>query len=181
MAKNLIPPRHWLEDIVSTIQRIFENVREISTNLRPPVLDHQGILVTIHWFCRQFQRIHSGIRLDKQLHMKEADVPESLKIVIYRVLQEALNRLVKHAKPDHIRISLKEADDTIYLSIEGDGQGFDIDEILSEENSAWGGGFVSMIERVKLSGGVFSAESKKGTGAVIRASWPCQKKPPFEQ
>lgn len=175
IAKNLIPTRPLLEEIVSTIQRIFENVREISTNLRPPGLDHLGILATIHWFCRQFQRIHSGIRLDTQLHIQETDVPESLKIVIYRVLEEVLNNLVKHTKPDHIRISLEEADNSIHLSFEGNGQGFDIDEILGEESSAGSAGPVTMRERVGLSGGVFSAESMKGTGAVIRASWPGQK------
>ncbi len=175
MAKNPIPPGALLEDAVSMIQHILENVREISTNLRPPVLDHLGILATIHWFCKRFQTIHTGIQLEKQLHMEEADVPESLKIVIYRVLQEALNKLVKHSKAAHIRVSLEEGDNTIYLSIEGNGQGFDIDEILGEKSSAGSEGPATMKERTELSGGVFSAESKVETGAVIRASWPYQR------
>ncbi len=102
-------------------------------------------------------------------------MPESLKIVIYRVLQEALDILVEHTKPDHVRVALEEADNTICLSIEGNGQGFDMDEILGEESPAGSIGPVTMKERVILSGGVFSAEAKEETGALIRASWPCQR------
>jgi signal transduction histidine kinase len=61
------------------------------------------------------------------------------------------------------------------LSIEGNGQGFDIDEILGEKSSAGSEGPVTMRERTELSGGVFSVGSKEETVAVIRASWPCQR------
>lgn len=73
------------------VQLASEEVRQIHTNLRPSLLDDLGIMSTISWFCREFEKLYSAIRIEKQIHVEKQDVPESLKIVIFRILQEALN------------------------------------------------------------------------------------------
>jgi signal transduction histidine kinase len=98
-------------------------------------------------------------------------VPPSLKIVIYRISQEALNNIVKHSKADQVTLSLRKTGDPIELAIRDNGQGFDLEEALSKGGYERGLGLSSMRERVELTGGSFSIESNKGAGTVIRATW----------
>jgi signal transduction histidine kinase len=95
-----------------------------------------------------------------------------LKTVIYRVLQEALNNVAKHSGADSITIFLTKRNDTIELTIEDNGRGFDLKEALDVDGSKRGFGLGSMKERLELSGGSFSLESVRREGTTIRASWP---------
>ena len=97
---------------------------------------------------------------------------DSLKIVIFRILQEALNNIAKHSQANRVRFFLKETDGKIEMAIHDNGTGFDIDQVLSSELSERGLGLASMKERAELPRGSFSLESQKGTGTTLRASWP---------
>ena len=99
-------------------------------------------------------------------------MPDALKTVIYRVLQEGLNNVAKHSEADLVLLSLRKRNKRIEMAIEDNGLGFDLDEVLSVENSRRGLGLASMKERTELSGGSFAIHSVKGTGSTIRASWP---------
>jgi signal transduction histidine kinase len=99
-------------------------------------------------------------------------VPEFLKAVAYRIAQEALNNILKHSKADLVSLSLRKTNNAIELTIQDNGQGFDVQEVLSMESSMRGLGLSSMRERAELSGGSFVIESARGKGTVIRASWP---------
>lgn len=160
-----------LTTLIPLIQESIEEVRKIAVDLRPSVLDDLGILATISWFCREFQTIYSGIRIEQQIHIQEDEVPEPLKTAIYRVLQEALNNVAKHSRADLACLSLRKTENTIELAIEDDGLGFSLEEKLSVESSQRGLGLASMKERTELSGGSFAVESVKGTGTIVRAIW----------
>jgi len=99
-------------------------------------------------------------------------VPHSLKTVIYRISQEALNNIAKHSKADLVTLSLRKTDGPIELTVQDNGQGFDVEEIFSMESYKKGLGFGSMRERTELSGGSFTIESIQGKGTTIHASWP---------
>jgi signal transduction histidine kinase len=161
-----------LEPVVPTVQQAVEEVRRISRNLRPSLLDDLGLLATISWFCREFQGIFSQIRIEKQIDIQEDDVPDFLKIVIYRILQEALNNIAKHSQATLGWLSLKRKDGQIELAIKDNGIGFDLENVLSGDQSERGLGLASMKERTQLSGGSFSIESTKGKGTTIHAKWP---------
>jgi PAS domain S-box-containing protein len=162
-----------LEAVVPVAQEAVEEVRRISRNLRPSILDDLGILATISWLCREVETIYSGIRIEKQMDIEEHDMPESLKIVTYRVLQESFNNIAKHSHATLVELSLKGTDGKIELAIADNGVGFDVEQVLSGEQSKKGIGLAGMKERTELSGGSFSVESHKGAGSTIRASWPC--------
>ena len=166
-----------LRSIVSMIQEAAAEVRRIEKTLRPPVLDNLGILPTISWFCREFQSVFEGIRIEQEIKVSETDVPESLKIVIFRLLQEALNNIGKHSKADTVRLRLARKDTRLELLIEDNGQGFALEEVSSTSGSARGLGLVSMRERAALSGGVCSIDSARGRGTTVRATWPCEDGP----
>jgi signal transduction histidine kinase len=162
-----------LESIVPLAQGAVEEVRRISRNLRPSILDDLGILTTISWLCQEFETIYSGVGIERQIHIQETDVPDSLKIVIFRIIQEALNNVAKHSQADQVDLSLKVADGTLDLAIEDNGVGFDFDKVASDKEFDIGLGLASMKERTTLSNGAFSIESQKGSGTSIRASWQC--------
>lgn len=170
-----------LEAMIPVIQDAIEEVRRISMDLRPSILDDLGILVTITWFCREFQSIYSAIRIEKQISLEENEVPEPLKIVIFRILQEALNNVAKHSEADFVRIFLEKKGESIELSITDNGVGFDRDRVFSAENGGRGFGLASMKERAESFGGTFYIEGGGGGRTVIRASWPDDSSKPIRK
>lgn len=161
-----------LELIIPLIQDTVEEVRRITMDLRPSTLDYLGILATIAWLSREFQKTYSRIHVDRKINIEENDVPESLKIVIYRVLQEALNNVAKHSGADLVRVCLDKTDGNLELSIEDNGEGFEIEQALTVDTYERGFGLGSMRERIELSGGILVIDSGKGRGTIVRASWP---------
>ena len=161
-----------LEGILPMLQGVIQEARRIQMALRPSMLDDLGILATINWFCRQFESTYSYIHIQQEIDIKENEVPDSLRTVIYRLLQEAMNNIAKYSKADRVNLLLRKTETVIELGIQDNGQGFDLEEASSRKGSAKGLGLESMRERAELSGGSFSIESSKGAGTVIRATWP---------
>ena len=160
-----------LKTLIPVVQQASEEVRRIHTDLRPPLLDDLGIVSTISWFCREFGKLYSGIQIEKSFDIEEKVVPEPLKIVMFRVIQEALNNAAKYARAELVTVSLRETDGQIELVIEDNGQGFDVEDVRSVKGSRVGFGLTSMKERTELSGGTLAIESTPGAGTVVRASW----------
>jgi signal transduction histidine kinase len=129
-------------------------------------------LATLGWFCREYQKIYSHIHIEKEIGLQEDEVSNTLKTVIYRLAQEAMNNVAKHSRADLIHLSLGKKEDRMELVIKDNGMGFDLEEILSPKKSKRGLGLSSMRERTELSGGTFVIETTLGAGTVIRASWP---------
>lgn len=157
--------------VLSLIQEGIEETRRIQMALRPSILDDLGIVATLSWFCREFEKVYSGIRIERQIDLREEDVPDSLKTVVYRVVQEALNNIAKHSGAKTVKIRLSREDGALELRIEDDGQGFDPSRIRSEREGMPGFGLTSMRERTELSGGTFTVTSSAGKGTLIRAAW----------
>ena len=158
--------------VIPMIQEAVQESRRIMADLRPSLLDDLGVLAAINWHCREFQKTYSHIRIQKEIEMLEDKVPVSLRTPIYRIMQEALNNIAKHGKANLVNLFLRETDDGIEMVIQDNGQGFDVDEIVSAESHRRGLGLKSMRERAELSGGSFIIESAKGKGTIVRAWWP---------
>jgi signal transduction histidine kinase len=131
-----------------------------------------GLLAAIRSSCRELKELYERIQIETEIGIQEEDVQEPLKIVIYRVLQEALNNVVKHGGADTVRVLLTKTERSLELSIRDNGQGFDPEEKLSGESQMGGMGLVGMKERTELSNGTFEIASEKGKGTVIKAKWP---------
>ena len=164
--------RESLEGLLSTVQNAIEESRRIQSNLRPSMLDDLGILPTIEWHSREYGKMYPHIRIEKRVDLTEEEVPQSLKTVIYRISQEALNNIAKHGNATLVILSLQRRDGSIELAIQDNGQGFNVAETLSRESSKRGLGLSSMKERAELSGGAFAIESILGKGTTLRVSWP---------
>jgi len=161
-----------LEVLISRVQDSIKETRRIMSDLRPSVLDDLGILAAINWFCREYQETYSHIHIEKKIDIPEGKIPDSLKTVIFRISQEALNNIAKHSKAEFVGISLREVGSMIELAVQDNGQGCDLEKNLSEDGSRKGLGLLSMRERAELSGGSFSIESIVGEGTRICVSWP---------
>jgi len=159
------------EAIIPMVRESVEEVRRMQMDLRPSTLDDLGILATLGWFCREYQNIYSHIHIKKEISLQEDEVSNTLKTVIYRLTQEAMNNVAKHSQADLIHLSLRRMENEIQLVIKDNGMGFDLEEILSSGGSKRGLGLSSMRERTELSGGKFLIESTQGKGTTLRASW----------
>jgi PAS domain S-box-containing protein len=162
------------ENIIPSIQKAIEESRRIQMALRPSTLDDLGILPTLNWFCREFQKTYSSIHIKTQINIEEKDVLDHLKTVIYRICQEAFNNIAKHSKAEVATLSLRKTD-KIELVIEDNGRGFDLEEKLFAENPDRGLGLTSMRERAEILGGSFAVESIQGSGTTIRVSLPVER------
>ena len=161
-----------LEATIPIVQEAVEEVRRISRNLRPSILDNLGILATISWLCKEFETVNPAIAVEKQVDLIEDDVPEFLKVIIFRILQEAFNNIARHSQASLVRLTLKTRDSRIDLTIDDNGAGFDMEKVLNRRQLETGIGIASMKERSELSKGAFSIESRKEAGTTVRASWP---------
>jgi signal transduction histidine kinase len=166
MEEGRVTPES-LKALISITQNAIEESRRIMTDLRPSILDDLGIVSTIGWFCREFEKTYSNIRIDKEVVLQEDEVPDPLKIVIFRVLQEAFHNITKYSKAEFVSLCLGKRDCVLELTIKDNGVGFD----LKSSHFRKGLGLTSMRERTELSGGSFTIESTKGAGTVIKASW----------
>ncbi len=155
-----------LEIFTSILNDTIAEVKRMQQNLRPSLLEDLGLLVTIGWLCREFSEAHPGIRVDQNINIEEKEVPASLKVVIFRILQEAINNVAKHSKASLVRLSLNKVSKGIELTLSDDGQGFDV-----KEAPRYGLGLVTMRERAELSSGSFAIESVKEKGSTIRVTW----------
>jgi signal transduction histidine kinase len=160
-----------LESISRILQAAIDEARRVQVALRPSMLDDLGILATINWFCREFESAYFEIHIQKEIDIKEEEVPDSLKIVIYRVLQEAMNNIGKHSRANTVGLSLRKSGGSIELAIRDNGRGFDPAKVHSHTGTARGLGLESMRERVEISGGEFRIDSIIGQGTTIRAIW----------
>ena len=161
-----------LQNIIPKLQDAIVEVRRISMDLRPSILDDIGILATLAWFSREFQAVYEHIRVELKQSIQEADIPNQLKVVIFRIVQEAMNNCAKYGKADNLRISMVNSGKTIELLVVDNGQGFDYAEVLTRNKTVGGGmGLVSMRERAEFSGGKFSLKSGKDKGTRISVVW----------
>jgi signal transduction histidine kinase len=162
-----------LEQIISIVRETIEEAHRISSNLRPSALDDMGLLAAIRSTCRELKELYEGIQIETEIGIQEEDVQEPLKIVVYRVLQEALNNVFKHGgAADTVHVRLTKTERSLELSIRDNGQGFDPAKKRASEGQMGGMGLVGMKERTELSNGTFEIASEKGKGTVIKAKWP---------
>ena len=161
-----------LETLLPMVQSTVEEVQRIAVDLRPFIIDDLGLVATLRWFLRQFQNTYSDIKLDNRISLEEHEIPESLKIVIFRIVQEALNNVSRHSLAKHVQVALRKRKGQVELLIKDDGRGINSLSAASPPRRGGGFGLSSMKERTELSGGIFRLDTGPSLGTCIAASWP---------
>jgi signal transduction histidine kinase len=167
-----VPLACELQALIPMIQEAVEHVRNIYTQMRPALLDDLGILATINWFCREFANTNQRIVVEKEITVSEEEIPGNLKLVIFRIVQEAMGNIASHSGANHVWLKLSKKEDNLLLKIRDDGNGFDMMETASRPRDENGLGLVIMKRRAELLGGILSIESEIGGGTTVRILWP---------
>ncbi|MCF8062427.1 MAG: response regulator [Deltaproteobacteria bacterium] len=161
-----------LTQIIAAIKETMEETQRISTNLRPSILDNMGLLAALDWTARKTREFYGSMEVQTAWDLPEDEIPDSLKIVLFRLVQESLNNAVKHSGADRISVSLCKTERELEMSVQDNGRGFGSKHRGPEENEGRGMGLDGMMERVELSGGRIDIRSNPGQGTTITASWP---------
>ena len=140
-------------------------VRNVMAELRPPMLDDYGLLPALRWVGEQFvTRTGIAVRVDGPA--TESRLPLRLETALFRIAQEALNNVAKHARAHEVRITLEPTDRRVRLSIADDGVGFDIMAMQRNVDTPhWG--MLTMQERAASMGGTVRLDSTPGHGTRV--------------
>lgn len=161
-----------LETIVGYLKSTIGELRSISARLRPQELDTHGLMGAVRESCRRFESQYQGIRVSPKFTVEENDVPDATKLVIYRIMQEAVTNAAKHGSAKSVSVAISKDGGNIQLWIEDDGCGFD-QRALGEANfSDDGFGLKNMRDRAELNGGALQMQSSPGAGTRIRVVFP---------
>lgn len=152
---------------VAMLQGLVRDVRRISHDLRPTLLDDVGLASALAQIAREFGE-RSGIQVETQV-ASLPPIPEAVATAVFRVTQEALGNIEKHAGAQHVQLQLSYGDSGLALQLRDDGAGFDVPATLRQTRS--GLGLTNMRERIEMLGGSFSLASAPGA-TLLRAHMP---------
>ena len=161
-----------VKDVIDVVQRTILETQRITKNLHPSVLEDLGIHAALRDLIREYQSLFSDTEVEIKMDVQENEVPEDLKILIYRVFQEAFNNIIKHSGADTVQVVLKKDSQHIILTIQDNGKGFDLSKVTSRNEISLGKGLNSMKERTELFDGSLNISSAPGKGTLIEAKWP---------
>ncbi len=161
-----------LRNVINQIDRTIGTVRNISRNLRPGILDDFGLLAALEWQADEFTKT-SGIPVFFQYLGEEKQTDNQKVTAIFRVYQESLTNIMRHAKCTHVNVLVSFGNEKIVLEVSDNGQGFD-PAILKNQKSL---GVFGMKERIESIGGKFEIESRKGQGTKVILEMPLKMKP----
>lgn len=158
LARAVSEARQLVDSMVRT-------VRDLSLGLRPSMLDDFGLQAALEWHVRDFTRRY-GLRVDLSVDGDLQALPERHRLCVYRAVQEALTNCARHASATCVRISVREQNDTLSVTIEDDGVG------IEPERRTAGLGLRGIEERVRDLGGTLHIHSTRGVGTSITIAVP---------
>lgn len=161
-----------MEQILPVLQSAIQEVQDIAQGLRPSSLDNLGLLPTLDWFFRSFERTHPQIRIDQNIDLLESDVPTPLKIVVYRIIESTLTLIARHVDTDRISFDLNVANAEIVLEIGDSAEDTTYSAASPADEANQKRHFAKIHEQVILSGGTFSAHQTAAGGFKMRTAWP---------
>jgi two-component system, NarL family, sensor histidine kinase UhpB len=156
-----------LKDATRQIEGMGESIRNVMADLRPPVLDEYGLLAALRWYGGKFS-VRTGIAVDVTGNDSIPRMPIETETSLFRIAQEALNNIVKHAAATHVTVKLASTKSTTQMIIYDDGVGFNVDAVRQpSEKGGWG--LTTMRERAESVGGSFAIMSgaRQGTRIVV--------------
>jgi len=158
-----------LDESIALLQRAGAQVRSLALELRPMLLETAGLDATLRWLAEQHQQ-RTGMTCEVLGYAD--DVPGEVANVCFRVAQEALTNVVRHAAAQHVWIELSQSDSLLSLEVRDDGTGFDVPRTLERAAGTGNLGLLGMRERVQILGGRLSIDSRQGHGTRIRIALP---------
>lgn len=165
LQRNLATIRHGIRDVVS-------GLRQICSDLRPPTIDHHGLSAAIDSMAHDWSE-RSSIPIQVEIDPALGRLPETIELSVFRIVQEGLNNIRKHAAASHVRLSVQRTPSaSLLVRLEDDGHGLAVPADLASLSSNKHFGLVGISERVALLGGTMNIESSKGSGMILQVEIP---------
>lgn len=156
-----------LAGMIALIDDTMKTVRRLASELRPGILDDLGIIAALEWQTLEFER-RTGIKSYFKTSLKDFPRERELSTHIFRIYQEALTNIARHANASSIYATLEQKNVHVILTVKDNGQGFDMDKIKGRHSL----GLVGMKERTRIIKGELAIESKQNQGTAIRLKIP---------
>jgi PAS domain S-box-containing protein len=160
------PVKHMLLEIYEGVAELSDDIRHLAYQYHPSILDDLGLGAALGSLCQDFAK-WEGVSVTCEVSEGAREFPQGVATSLYRVAQESLRNVSRHAQASKVHLDLRENGQEISLSIGDNGRGFKVDGLLSR-----GLGFVSMKERVRLVGGALWVDSQPGQGTTVMVSIP---------
>jgi signal transduction histidine kinase len=178
IEKNLLDHQSKLKEEcdygVQYIDQVIENVRRLSRDLSPTILEDFGLSAALRWLIGNFAKSYS-IRVNLDMIDIDPLLPRISYVVIYRTIQEALTNVGKHSRAGSVSIVIQEGNGTVSFSIEDDGRGFDERKAAQRGPEETGLGFATMKGRARMLEGIFDIRTEEGKGTRITLSIPVKR------
>ena len=165
--------REDCEHTLSYVDQIIENVRRLSRDLSPSILEDLGLSAALRWVIDDVSR-HYNIETSVEMEDIKDLFSQEAQIIIYRVFQEALSNTGKHAHATHATIVIEKKDGSVWFVLEDNGNGFDLEYVSARASTEKGLGLAAMDERVRMLGGSLDIWSEEGTGTRITFTVPME-------
>lgn len=169
--------REECESISTYLNQVIENVRRLSADLSPIILEKLGLTSTIRLLVSNFAKAHDTVEMACNIMDIDHLFAKDAGIIIYRILQEALTNVAKHAEAEHVLVAVEEDEDRVTLVVEDDGKGFDTDRLALGKGDERGLGLAMMGERARMLKGFLDLQSNKGKGTCLTLNIPVEKAP----
>ncbi|MEK6719768.1 MAG: HAMP domain-containing protein [Chloroflexota bacterium] len=150
---------------------LLEEIRRLILGLRPSVLDDLGLVPAIRWLC-ETSLTERGIEVSIEAEQAGIRLPAHVEVTLFRIIQEAVGNIARHAGAAHVRLGLQVTSGTAHVTIVDDGRGFDVARTVGPAGSDGSVGLVGMQERVALLGGTIEIRSSAGGGTQIVVDVP---------
>jgi signal transduction histidine kinase len=146
-------------------------LRQLIADLRPPQLDDLGLVAALQWYIRAFEK-RRAIKTSFEVVGEVVRLPSEYEIILFRIIQEALTNIAKHARANQATVRLESSPGRICLAVEDNGIGFEPEKVLAGDNGQPGWGLLGIQERTVLVGGQYEIDSAPGQGTQIRVMVP---------
>lgn len=165
------PSPGLLDQALTLVQQLLQQVRELSLDLRPAMLDDLGLLPALLWHFERYQTQTQIQIAFRHSGLEGRRWPPEVETAAYRIIQEALTNVARHAGVKHAKVRIEADQERLNLQIIDHGKGFCPDQALASPTA---GGLLGMRERAVLLGGHLTVEAAPGKGTRVTAEWPCQ-------
>ena len=155
-------------ELKGTIDSVLENLHQLATDLRPASLDHLGLVATLRQYTEAFSRQHGLIVQFETVSLEDERLAPMVETALYRIVQEALTNVVRHAKATRADVLLERQGDRVITIVEDDGVGFDLAAAMRNGRL----GLVGVQERAEMLGGALVVESAPGAGTTLFVEVP---------
>ena len=159
-----------LDDALALVEETAVLIRDVMADLRPPVLDDYGVVAALRWYGERFSR-HTGVAVQVQGQEPTLRLPSRVEMALFRIAQEALTNVAKHAQASQVTLTLEAVDDRVRLTIADDGVGFEPGR-LDGQGDHQGWGILTMQERAAAVGGTLHVKSAPGAGTQVIVEVP---------